>query len=136
MAKKEATNPFYVALLPVGVLFALTACAYAAMAVRALDVQRGEPSGLMRLLAERGLAILVVELAVLGVLCLAAIASDGYWERRHASRQSSEMPDLPKPPVLDGGKKPASAARPAAAAGPSASVSSGPVVEPRSERAS
>lgn len=98
MGKKEATNPFYVALLPVGAVFAMTACAYAVMAVRALDVRRGESSGLMTLLQEHGVAILVVELAVLGVLCLAAIASDEYWERRHAARQARQLPRLPDPP--------------------------------------
>lgn len=95
MRSKEATNPFYVALLPVGVVFALTACGYAVMALRALEVQREEPVGLMRLLAEHGVAILAGELAVLGVLCLAAIGSDGYWERRHKARH---LPPLPGPP--------------------------------------
>jgi hypothetical protein len=136
MGKKEATNPFYVALLPVGVLFAVTACAYAAMAVRALDVRRGEPSRLMTFLAEYGLAMLVAELVVLGVLCLAAIGSDGYWERRFAARQAALMPRLPRPPVLGTGNE-VGASRAAASAGiGSAGQSAGAEVEPRSERAS
>lgn len=137
MGKKEATNPFYVTLLPVGVIFALTACAYAVMAVRALDVRRGEPSGLMRLLGEHGMVMLVAELAALGLLCVAAIASDGYWERRHAARQTAHLRQLPQPPSLDvrrgsslGGDAKAGAVPPPAGTG------TGAIIERGSEGAS
>jgi hypothetical protein len=84
--RKPSTNPFYVAALPVGVLFVITACAYAVMTVQGLDPQRGQEGGLVGLLAKHGTMIFVVELAVLGLLTFAAIATDDFWSRSSDSR--------------------------------------------------
>jgi hypothetical protein len=84
MASKKPTNPFYVAALPVGVLFALTACAYVVMTMHGSDPQHVEEGGLIRLMDRHGVVIMLVELAVLGVLTVAAIASDDFWTRPRA----------------------------------------------------
>ena len=81
MRTRKGTNPFYVAALPVGVLFVITACAYAVMTVQGLDPQREQEGRLVGLLARHGTMIFVVELAVLGILTIAAIATDEYWTK-------------------------------------------------------
>ena len=84
MQQARLTNPFYAVLLVVGVVFAITACAYCVMTVRGLDPHSVDDEGLMGLMRQHGLTILVGELAALGVLTFAAIGTDGYWtgERR------------------------------------------------------
>lgn len=78
---KKAINPFYVAALPVGVLFVITTCAYVVMTIQGLDPQREQNGGLVGLLAQYGTQIFVGELAILGVLTLAAITTDDFWTR-------------------------------------------------------
>jgi formate-dependent nitrite reductase membrane component NrfD len=85
---KKPINPFYIAALPVGVLFAITACAFVVMTMQGLDPQRAEQTGLIRLMARWGVAIMVGELVVLGLLTIAAIGTDDFWTRRCASRES------------------------------------------------
>src|SRR5438552_12100413 len=82
MAKRKPVNPFYLALLPVGIVFAITACAYLVMTMRVLDPRRAEDTALIGLLERHGTTIMVIELFVLGILTVAAIASDDYWMRR------------------------------------------------------
>ena|SRR5687767_5881118 len=82
MPQKKPTNPFYVALLPVGVIFAITACAFVVMTMRGLDPQNVESTGLIQLMERQGVMIMVIELAILGVLTFAAIASDDFWQKR------------------------------------------------------
>jgi hypothetical protein len=81
MPQSKPTNPFYAALLVVGVVFAITACAYCVMTVRGLE-PRPDEQGLMGVMSQHGLTILVVELVLLGVLTFAAIGTDEYWTRR------------------------------------------------------
>jgi hypothetical protein len=88
MPQKKPTNPFYVALLPVGVVFALTACAFVVMTMRGLDPQNLESTGLIQLMERRGVSILVGELGLLGVLTFAAIASDDFWQKRFDAAHS------------------------------------------------
>ena len=87
---KKPINPFYVAALPAGALFAVTACAFVVMTMQGADPQRGEGTGLIRLMATHGVAIMLVELAVLGALTIAAIATDNFWTRRFEARQSDK----------------------------------------------
>jgi hypothetical protein len=89
MPQKKPTNPFYVALLPVGVAFAITACAFVVMTMRGLDPQNVESTGLIQLMERQGVMIMVVELAILGVLTFAAIASDGFWQKRFEAAQGA-----------------------------------------------
>jgi hypothetical protein len=88
MVQHKPTNPFYVALLPVGVAFAVTACAYGVMTVRGLDPLHTEDGGVIGVMDRHGLLIMVVELALLGVLTVAAISSDDFWARRFDASQS------------------------------------------------
>jgi hypothetical protein len=77
---RQLRNPFYVLLMVVGVVFTITMCAYAVMTVRLGQSAEPPPTeGLMWLLSEHGLAIIVVELAVLGLATVLAISTDEYW---------------------------------------------------------
>ena len=80
-------NPFYVLLVVVGALFAVTAIAYGVMAV--VDVRASAQMSpvdsthpLLAWLRSHGTTALLVELAVLAVLTCAAIGTDSYWEKR------------------------------------------------------
>ena len=90
MVQRKPVNPFYLALVPVGVIFAITACAYLVMSMRVLDPRRAEDTALVGLLEQHGTMILVIELVVLGVLTVAAIASDDFWMRRFKSTGERE----------------------------------------------
>jgi len=81
MPAEKRVNPFYIALLPVGVAFALTACAYGVMTVRGLNRHLADEPGLMQLMTQHGLTILVVELVLLAMLTVAAIGTDDYWTK-------------------------------------------------------
>ncbi len=101
MSAKKPTNPFYFAALPIGMLFAVTACVFVVMTMQGLDPQRAEETGLIRVMAQHGVAILVGELAILALLTVAAIATDDFWTRRFETVQSknatasSPAPDHP-----------------------------------------
>lgn len=82
MPQSKAFNPFYAAALPVGVVFAVTACAYVVMMVQSADARRAEATGLIAVLEQHGVAILVTELVLLGLLTFAAIMSDDFWTKR------------------------------------------------------
>jgi hypothetical protein len=91
MAAKKPTNPLYIAALPVGILFAITSCAFVVMMLQGGDPQVGERTGLMRLLDRHGVLILVVELAVLGILTVGAIFTDEFWTRRFEAAAANEQ---------------------------------------------
>jgi hypothetical protein len=80
----KVVNPFFIGLLVVGTVFAITACAYGAMTVRGLDPHEQNDAGLMGLLNRWGLTILVAELGLLAVLTVLAIGTDDFWARRAA----------------------------------------------------
>jgi hypothetical protein len=82
MPQPKPTNPFYVASLPVGVCFVVTACAYVVMTMRGLDPRLANEAGLVGVMNHHGVLIMMAELAVLGVFTVAAIASDDFWVRR------------------------------------------------------
>ena len=82
MPQKQPVNPFYSALVVVGVLFAITACAYGVMTVRGLEPQNAEEGGLVGFLDNYGVWVMAAELLVLGTLTVAAIGTDEYWPRR------------------------------------------------------
>src|SRR5437764_107426 len=96
MPAKKPTNPFYVAALPVGVLFAVTACAFIVMTMQGLDPQRAEETALIRLMARHGVVIMLIELAVLSVLTVAAITTDDFWTGRFEA-STSEKPTSSSP---------------------------------------
>ncbi len=79
---QKVVNPFYAALVVVGLAFAVTTCAYTVMSFRQLDPNSADEPGVSALLEHQGVTILVVELALLSVLTVAAIGTDAYWTRR------------------------------------------------------
>jgi hypothetical protein len=82
---RKTLNPFYPALLVVGFIFAVTACAYGVMAVNLLSpaqVMGGEPpAGMIAFLDRHGMTLLLSELGVLAIVTCAAIGTDDYWNR-------------------------------------------------------
>jgi hypothetical protein len=82
MPQPKAINPFYTLLVVVGVVFAITACAYGVMTVRGLDPHRVGEGGLVSLMDRHGMTIMIVEIALLAVLTVAAIGTDEFWTRR------------------------------------------------------
>ncbi|WP_145053597.1 hypothetical protein [Lignipirellula cremea] len=86
---KKYPNPFYILLMVVGTIFAVTACAYGMMSVHYAQatgrsaVEAAEllerTDGWMAVLHHHGVTILVGQLVVLGVLTAAAMATDPYW---------------------------------------------------------
>jgi formate-dependent nitrite reductase membrane component NrfD len=90
MAARKPTNPFYVASLPIGILFGVTACAYVVMTMRGLDPQRAEETGLVRLMERHGIFIMMIELALLAVLTVVAIVSDDFWVRRFEAAEGAK----------------------------------------------
>jgi hypothetical protein len=79
---KKITNPFYAALVVVGLAFAFTACAYTVMSFRNLDPHSLDEPGLSTLMKQHWMMILVVELGLLTVLTVAAISTDDFWSNR------------------------------------------------------
>lgn len=109
-ARRSAINPFYVLLVVLGIAFALTACAYAVMTLKA--VQRhdaAEPTAggvaLLEFLDRHGAELMGGELALLALATFAAIATDRYWMRRacddyranQLSQRQSESDSRPNP---------------------------------------
>lgn len=92
--EREPRNWFYVAVLILGTLFTLTACAYGWMAFLATKVAdprapRIEENPLLRFLDEHGLTVLVVELAALTLASVGALALDQYRTSRRAENSST-----------------------------------------------
>ncbi len=92
MKTKKPFNPFYPVLLVVGVVFAITACAYGVMTVNLLSpaqVMTTAPErGLVAFLDQHGVTLLLSELGVLAIVTFAAIGTDDYWARRAAPAAS------------------------------------------------
>ncbi len=86
-SKRRGINPFYVLVVIAGAAFTVTAFAYGVMAFRAFRMS-GPPAAaatsggeqLMELLDRRGLEIMGIELAILGVASVAAMSSDKWWQ--------------------------------------------------------
>ena len=106
--RRKPTNPFYVAASSRWAsCLRITACAYVVMTCRASIRTAGNERGLSGLMEQHGLVIMVVELAILGVLTVAAIGSDDFWTRRfeaarsgsrqRSRRSSHESQSLSKP---------------------------------------
>jgi hypothetical protein len=93
---KKRRNPFYILLVPVGIAFVVTAFAYGLMAFQAVNASAADAAAtrshaLNRWLRANGDQCLLIELAILGVLTVAAIATDRLWDA--APRPRSEPTD-------------------------------------------
>lgn len=93
--KRSAKNPFYVLLVILGVAFALTACAYSVMtlkATRRTDAQEsGGGAALLEFLDRHGDALMGGELALLAFATVGAISTDRYWMRRAYDAHQAEQ---------------------------------------------
>ena len=96
--RKESANPFYIALAIIGGVFAITACAYFMMALRALQPANeggvAEP-GIIMFLRHYGTHLLVGELVLLAIATFGAIALDDIRQRRAAKHSAmAESPTI------------------------------------------
>lgn len=94
-AEKKAINPFYVLLIILGIIFAITTCAYGVMTVKmstAAGISANSGGGLLPLLSQHGLTILLVELVLLAVATFAAIGTDDYWQKRDSQEPPHDAP--------------------------------------------
>lgn len=109
-SRQSGTNPYYVLLVIVGIAFALTACAYSVMTLRAVHSSEAADantprSGLLEFLDRHGAALMGGELALLALATVAAIATDRYWMRRaqrdYQANRSPQPPNenQPSPPT-------------------------------------
>ena|SRR5687768_957789 len=96
MPQKKPTNPFYLALLPVGTVFAITAFSYGVMAFRGLDPHVPIDEGLPGLMNQYGLPIMAVELVLLAILTFTAIGTDDFWTRRFEAAKKSATDNHPQ----------------------------------------
>jgi hypothetical protein len=76
--QKEPINPFYILLVALGVVFLVTACAYGAMAFRAIAPARAnvQPHPLTEFLDQHGVIVLGWELGLLAAATFAAMGLD------------------------------------------------------------
>jgi hypothetical protein len=100
-------NPFYLVTLLAGIVFTITACGYGVMTVRQLheppqsrdlsdsgDDVAALDHPLVRFMDRYGTRVMIVELVVLGLATCAAIGTDAYWTRRHASAEGSPVLEM------------------------------------------
>jgi hypothetical protein len=96
MSVRKRRNPFYILLIPVGLAFVVTAFAYGFMAFQAVNATRAEAGRynahpLFHWLRAHGDAAMIIELAVLAVLTVAAIATDSWFTRSEAARSEGRI---------------------------------------------
>ncbi len=105
MSRRKVVNPFYVVLIIVGVVFAVTACAYGVMTVRMLNPDLvGETStqgaGLMRFLDQHGFALMMIQLTLLALASFAAMATDRVFDRKAQQEENDKRRALHEDPTL------------------------------------
>jgi hypothetical protein len=95
---KEPINPFYILVVVLGVVFAITSCAYGTMAYRAIApaADRNVGQGLMAFLDRYGVQALAVELTFLALAAFGAMGLD-----RMRARQNDAGVDSPAEPETD-----------------------------------
>ncbi len=89
-------NPFYVALVVIGVSFGLTALAYCVMSTialhrpeAALEANQGTTSWIV-MIDRHGFSLMKLELVALAITTVAAIATDHWWTTRGNSTDQVE----------------------------------------------
>ncbi|MEM8944439.1 MAG: hypothetical protein AAGD11_04585 [Planctomycetota bacterium] len=94
---KKWKNPFYTLLIPAGAAFCLTGVAFGMMAFQQVNAGRaaieqtaGHP--LFAWLEAHGTTAMLIELSVLAVLTVGAIATDDWW-MDESVEAASEHPD-------------------------------------------
>lgn len=79
---QEGTNPFYAALLVLGIVFVITACLYGVMMVQTMQSGGLPPTGVIAWMEANGTWLLGIETLLLGGLTFGAIGTDGYWTKK------------------------------------------------------
>ena len=87
MSQPKVKNPFYILLLVVGTLFAITACGYGAMTVRMIEPHAFTAGD--QFFDRYGLWLMVGELGVLTALTFLAIGTDDYWVKRAEAKSQT-----------------------------------------------
>lgn len=92
MSLKKWKNPFYTLLIPAGAAFCITGFAYGLMAFQQVNAgrdlsQETTEHPLYQWLQAHGSTAMLIELAVLAVLTIGAMATDNWWTE-----------EAPKPP--------------------------------------
>jgi len=100
-SSNRTTNPFFVALVVVGMLFVVTACCYFVMTLQSSELSLGrEGPGaneeFVKLIDRYGFTLMMLELATLAGVTFAAIATDEYWTRRALSRDNATRDNTTK----------------------------------------
>lgn len=104
--EKKPVNPFYVALVILGTLFAITACAYGVMmlvTIREGDVPMtattplSEQHPMMLFMDRHGFRLLLWELGLLALAIMLAMTTDTIRERRAAARETGDSTTDGKP---------------------------------------
>ncbi len=105
--EKKPVNPFYVALVILGTLFAVTACAYGVMmlvAIREGDIPTtatapvlSEQHPMMLFMDQHGFRLVLWELGLLALATVLAITTDTIRERRAAAREPDNSTEEGKP---------------------------------------
>ncbi len=92
--RSPLANPFYVALLAVAAIFAVTCSAYALWLSGMFDRGGWEGHPLVQFLRHHGERWLLIELLVLAVLTAASLSTDHWWRTRsqQADPDSSVSP--------------------------------------------
>jgi len=91
---RKSANPFYALLVVCGTAFVVTAAAYGVMTVREAQLPTAASAEsaehpLIAWMDRYGNAAILVELALLGVSTVAAIATDEFWQRRATSKHQA-----------------------------------------------
>jgi len=90
-SRKRPLNPFYIALVVIGIVFTITACAYGVMTVQQMTFSANRPNHpLMTFLDQYGVRLFAIELVLLAVATTAAIGTDGFWVRLHEKKIEKE----------------------------------------------
>ena len=113
MVRPQTTsNPFYVVLLVVGLVFVLTACSYFVMTLQAREASYGrslpprdnmpesnmpesrdasaQSTDFADFMDQYGFTLLMVELGLLAAATFAAIGTDEYWMRRSQAEERTQ----------------------------------------------
>ena len=95
LAKKKWKNPFYTLLIPVGLAFVVTGFAYGFMAFQAVNAGAAaaavhEDHPLFQWLNRNGDLTMLIELGLLAVLTVGAIATDDWWMEEGPNPESQQ----------------------------------------------
>jgi predicted small integral membrane protein len=95
LQNRQRTNPFYAALIVVGIAFTITAAAYFVMTLRgtkswpparqAKSAKSEDRHGLLEFLEQHGVTLMAGELGLLALATWGAIGTDHWWTGNKSS---------------------------------------------------